>query len=138
MKKILGFLAFLFLLSCDNSTVNNNPFLPNYTVNFTVNLNLPEGQNLLIPGGTETFNQGIRGVVIYYVGGEVYRAFDLACPHIELQDCSQMTVENLFMTCPCDEERFQLTNGAPENGAINYAAKSYFVTKSDPILRITN
>ena len=139
MKKIVVFLAFLSLFACDNTIVDNNPYLPNFTVNFTVNLNLPEAINLQ-SGGSATFNQGIRGVVIYHVGIDSYRAFDLACPHLELQDCSRMTVTNgdLFMTCPCDDERFQLLNGAPESGNISYAAKSYNVTKDGNILRITN
>ncbi len=138
MKNLFLLLLFITLLSCDDDS-NNSTFLPNATVNFTVNLNLSEGNNLLIPGGHAVFsNRGIRGVVVYRRSADLFVAFDLACPHINLQDCSTMTVGALFMTCPCDNERFQIIDGAPENGNIQHAARFYNVTLNGNLLRITN
>lgn len=138
MKYFLFIFMTFGLFSCGNS-VDDNQFLPHINVDFTVNLNLSEGINLQVPGGHETFaNQGLRGVVIFRRNIDLFVAFDLACPHIELQDCSTMTVGALFMTCPCDNERFQLTDGAPESGEVNESAIFYNVTKNGDILRITN
>lgn len=138
MKNFFVFLLLMSLLSCDDS-FENNDFLPNVPVNFTVNLNLSEGLNLQIPGGQETFlGQGIRGVVIYRLNLDTFVAFDLACPHLELQSCSTMTVDALFMTCPCDNERFQLTNGASEDGSVSESARFYTTRLSGNILTVNN
>ncbi len=138
MKNLLFICLFLGIVSCGKSD-DNNQFLPNFPVNFTVNLNLAEGIDLQVPGGSKVFaNEGIRGVVVFRQNIDIFVAFDLACPHIELQDCSTMTVGSLFMTCPCDDQRFQLTNGAPENGNINESARFYNVTLNGSILRVSN
>ena len=138
MKNLLLSFLFFGILSCGESD-DNNQFLPNIPVNFTINLNLAEGIDLQVPGGSKVFlNEGIRGVVVFRQNIDLFVAFELACPHIELQSCSTMTVGALFMTCPCDESRFQLTNGAPENGNINESARFYGVTKNGNILTVSN
>lgn len=138
MKNLFLLFVFITLFSCDSDD-NNNTFLPNARVDFTVNLNLSEGNNLLVPGGHAVFsNRGIRGVVVYRRSADLFVAFDLACPHVNLQNCSTMTVGALFMSCPCDDERFQLTDGAPENGDVQHAARFYNVSLSGTILRITS
>lgn len=138
MKNLLLICFFFGIISC-GSTDDNNQFLSNVPVNFTINLNLAEGIDLQVPGGSKVFaNEGIRGVVVFRQNIDLFVAFDLACPHIELQDCSTMTVGSLFMTCPCDDQRFQLTNGAPENGSINESARFYNVTKNGSILRVSS
>ena len=138
MKNLLLICLFSGMISCGNSD-DNNQFLPNIPVNFTINLNLAEGIDLQVPGGSKVFaNEGIRGIVVFRQNIDVFVAFDLACPHIEIQNCSTMTVGSLFMTCPCDDQRFQLTDGAPENGNINESARFYNVSLNGSILRISN
>jgi nitrite reductase/ring-hydroxylating ferredoxin subunit len=139
MKKYILIILLFGLFFCDN-TDDNNQFLPNVPVNFTVNLNLSEGIDLQVPGGQAIFeNKGISGIVVIRQNIDLFIAFDLACPHLEpFQDCSTMTVGTLFMVCPCDNERFQLTNGAAENGEITESARVYNVTRNGDIIRITN
>ncbi len=136
MKYLVSLLFLLYFSSCDSDTVDTS-FLPNVPVNVQINLNLPEYQNLLIGGGFSYANGGIRGLIIYN-SGLGYVAFDRACPHITLQTCSTMDVESIFMVCPCDNERFQINDGAPENGNILQAARYYNVTKSGNILTISS
>jgi nitrite reductase/ring-hydroxylating ferredoxin subunit len=134
MKRFILLAFFMSLLSCSDN-IDNNQFLPNVNVDVTIDLNLPQFINLQVAGGFAFASGGIRGLVIYN-NGIGFVAFDRACPHLELQSCSVMTVESLFMVCPCDGERFQLIDGAPENGDIQQSARFYNVTRSGDILRI--
>ncbi len=138
MKNILlTIILFITFVSCLDDNVDSNRFLPNVSVNQTIDLNLPQYVNLHITGGYAYAEGGIRGLIIYNTGTG-YVAFDRACPHIELQACSTMEVDDsgLFMVCPCDDERFQIINGAPENGNIRYSARAYTVTINGSILTI--
>ena len=143
MKYLIILLTSLSLLSCKDDFVDNNKYLPNISVNFSVDLNLPEGNALLTPGGFAIFdnqNQGIRGVIVFNNGLDNYVAFDLACPHIPLQECSKMTFNagDLYLKCPCDGEKFSKLDGSPANPNIQYAARMYIVTKSGNTLFIHN
>ncbi|MCF6351156.1 MAG: Rieske 2Fe-2S domain-containing protein [Flavobacteriaceae bacterium] len=139
MKYLFYTILFLSLISCGDTT-DNNQTLPYKLVDFTVNLNLSEGINLNTNGGQDQFlNQGLKGVLIIRRSDTNFIAFEMACPHLDLQDCSRMTVGSLFMTCPCDEERFQLLDdGVAENGNISQNLRNYNVIRSGDILRITN
>lgn len=137
--KNLFFLFFIFILfSCDD-TVDDNQYLPNVPVSITIDLNLPEGQQLLIDRYKIFTQKGVKGVYLKVISNTNFLAFDLACPHITLQDCSTMSIsgDSLYMVCPCDSKRFQVLDGAPENGGIN-PARQYNVTVSGSILRITS
>ena len=140
MKQTLLLFLLLFY-SCNDDYTDNNTYLPNVQVNFTINLNLPEGNDLLISGGHKIFyDRGIKGVIVFNNGLDNYIGFDLACPHINLQDCSTMTFEqsDLYLTCPCDEEQFSKLNGAPKNGEIQHAARRYIVSKNGNLLTVRN
>ncbi len=135
MKYVFYLFFILGLISCGDTT-DNNPNLPNVNVNFTVDLNLPQNNNLIIGGHVIYQSVGVRGIVVDF-NGLTYSAVDLACPHKELQNCSTMTVDNPFVVCPCDNERFQIFDGASVND-IGYSARTYQVAKNGNILRISN
>ena len=83
MKKLLLlFVVTPFLLSCSNNGFNNNnPYLPNYTVNIQIDLNLPQYSNLkFVSNAIFIPNDGIRGVFVFNTGSG-YNAFDAACPN---------------------------------------------------------
>ncbi|MEE9350481.1 MAG: hypothetical protein V3U80_10575 [Flavobacteriaceae bacterium] len=134
MKQFFILVLFLGLFSCDSDEVDTT-YLPNVSVNEEVNLNLPQFQDLLIGGGFAYANGGIEGLIIYNTGIG-YVAFDRACPHIPLQQCSTMSVDGIYMVCPCDDKRFQINNGAPEDGTIHQSARFYNVTQNGNILVI--
>jgi len=142
MKKIgISIMFFVFLLSCKDDYIDGNTYLPNVNVNFSVNLLLPEGSDLLVSGYKEFYGlgKGIKGVIIFFDGLN-YTAFDLACPHMPIQDCSTMTFSqtDLFMNCPCDGEEFSKIDGSPRNPEIRQAARAYLVTKNGNTLYVRN
>ena len=139
MKKTVLVLILISLLSCKDDYVDGNTFLPNVSVNFTINLLLAEGNDLLVYGSKEFPSKGIKGVIVFYDGLN-YTAFDLACPHVPLQGCSTMTFSqsDLFMKCPCDGEEFSKIDGSPRNPDIRQSARAYIVTKNGNTLYVRN
>lgn len=139
MKHFLLLLIVISLTNCDK-TENYDDVLPYKTVNFIVYFNNPEYNGLEIPGvWKETTSYGVKGVLIYNFNGS-FKAFDLACPHLDPATCSKMTFDgSLFLTCPCDAARFSIYDGSPQTNGINYRAREYHVERlNDSQLRISN
>ncbi len=140
MKKIFLLTLISFLFSCedDDSVGYNNPYLPNYSVNFTVNMTLPSFSSLNFASNgvlISTAGIGIRGVIVFNTGNG-YTAFDAACPNQPLSDCSTMQLSGIMAICPCDEAQYNLFTGIAEGK--NYTLKPYRVEQNGNILRIYN
>ncbi|THF48792.1 hypothetical protein E6C50_13655 [Flavobacterium supellecticarium] len=140
MKKYL-FLLFLtaFIGSCSKDSVvnNNNPYLPNYPVSLTINLNLPAYSSLQFTNGYAYVSgpaAGIRGIILFRTGTGIV-AFDRACPNQALSDCSTMDVEGIEAVCSCDNVKYNLYTGI---GNAQYPMKQYRVEKTGDIVRVYN
>lgn len=139
MKQLLYILLIVFLTTCDKEEQYND-LLPYQTVDFVANMNLPQYSELLIPGqSVVTDDYGIKGVLIYNFNGS-YKAFDLACPHLDPATCQKMSFDGaLFLECFCDDSKFSIYDGSPQTNGVEYWAREYHVTKLNDInLRITN
>lgn len=140
MKKYIVLLILPFLMACEKDSVaNNNPYLPNYNVNYTVNLNLPSNNNLLNTAGGVLINTagvGIRGIFVFNTGNNVYVAYDAACPNQALSDCSSMTLNGINAVCPCDGAEYSLFTGL-SNGK-DYPMKPYRTEVIGNTIRIYN
>jgi nitrite reductase/ring-hydroxylating ferredoxin subunit len=113
MKKIIVAILFISItLGCDSGSINNNnPYLPKYPVDLTINLNLPQYSNLQFASNfVVDYSQGVRGIVIFNTGSG-FNAFDIACPNQDLSTCSTMTFSGINGTCPCDGAEYSLFNG---------------------------
>lgn len=141
MNKLLYIFFFIILLGCENQTPND--ILPDTQVNVTIDLNLPSYQNLLVHGGwaftPTTAGYGIKGILIYNQGG-TYLAYERACPHLEVNSCSAMTFDGLYLKCTCDNSIFNpFTGGNSETAGVSYSAREYHVqVVGNAALRITN
>lgn len=143
MKKYIFFFFLICLtISCskDKQVNSGNPFLPNYPVDITVNLNLPEYNNLQFVSNAVYINNGIagiRGVFVFNAGSNNYLAFDAACPNQALGSCSTMTINGIKAVCPCDDVEYSFFTGlAPGK---QYAMKQYRVQQVNPsTLKIFN
>ncbi|MHC5309062.1 hypothetical protein ACYSNM_03125 [Myroides sp. LJL116] len=81
MKNVLLLLIIsLFITGCSSDQIGNfNPYLPAQPVNFSLNLNNPDANDVKNPNGIYiTPNYGISGLFIRNAGG-YFAAFDLAC-----------------------------------------------------------
>src|SRR5687768_17000633 len=105
MKKFLPLLFFIcFLSSCDkDSGSSKNPFIPNYSFSFEINMSLPAYSQLQYPSNAIYYGSGgARGVIIFNTGSG-YVAFDAACPNQPLAECSTMQIDAINAVCLCDD-----------------------------------
>jgi nitrite reductase/ring-hydroxylating ferredoxin subunit len=142
MKKIVLLLIFsVFLSGCDNESFNNfNPNIPNYTFTVDINTDLPLYGSLKFPGNGVYISQGnagVRGIIVFSIGGGGYNAFDAACPNQALSSCSTMIVQGSNALCPCDEELYNLFTGLGGEG-LEFPMKRYRVEVNGPIVRVYN
>ncbi len=139
MKKYIFLLVIPLLFCCEKDSVQkNNPFLPNYNVNYDVNMNLPTFNNLNFPGNgvlITTAGVGIRGIFVFN-SGSGYVAFDAACPNQTLSDCSSMVLNGINAKCPCDDAEYSLFTG--QSTGKPYPMKQYRTEVNGNIIRIYN
>lgn len=140
MKKYI-LLLFLtaFLGSCSKDSVvnNNNPYLPNYPVSLTININLPAYSSLRFTNGYAYVSgpaAGIRGIILFKTGTGIV-AFDRACPNQSLSDCSTMDVDGIYAVCSCDNRKYSLYTGIGDG---QYPMKQYRVEQTGDMLRVYN
>jgi len=136
------------LFGCDsNSPINNNPYLPNYSVNVEINMNLPAYSLLKSVVNAIYFpNEGVRGIFVFNTGSG-YIAFDAACPNQALGSCSTMNFKKLdpvdplkidktTVVCSCDGAEYSLFSGQSKGKP--YALKQYRVEVYGDLLRVYN
>ena len=130
-------MSFPILFGCStNSPNNNNPYLPNYTVNVAINMNLPQFSVLSTPINAIYFpDQGVRGLFIFNTGSG-YVAFDAACPNQALSACSTMTIKGIMAVCACDNAEYSLFTGQAKGK--QYPLKQYRVEVNENLLRVYN
>ena len=137
MKKILLLTLFVTaLISCsDSERSNKNPYIPNYSVNLSVDMNLPAYSNLkFVSNGIIVPNFGAKGVIIFNAGNG-YTAFDAACPNQDLTSCTAMTIEGINAVCSCDKTEYSLFTGLGEK---EYPLKQYKVQVTGTVIHVYN
>ncbi|MDC1313202.1 hypothetical protein N8X76_04260, partial [Flavobacteriaceae bacterium] len=103
MKNIYcGMLLFFTLLGCGNdedSLRQFNPYLIDPQVNTSINLNLPQYNDLKFPGGSAIItSQGIRGIVVYRLNEDLFTAYEITDPNHVPSNCSRMTINGIEAT----------------------------------------
>ncbi|MDB0062638.1 hypothetical protein N9F27_00925, partial [Crocinitomicaceae bacterium] len=96
----------------------NNPHpVPSYTLDITIDINLPSYINLTGVSGYAYVNGGSRGVIVYRRGIDDFVAFDRHSPADVNGDCPQpLTPDvNNFLTLldTCNTASFSLYDGSP-------------------------
>lgn len=138
--KNLTFVIFIFIIcGCSKDRVsNNNPFIPNVPVNYSIDLNLPQYNNLKFPSNgmlITDINAGYNGLIVFNTGSG-YNAFDANCPNLSLSTCSRLTINGIEAICPCDNVKYDLFTGTSPGQ--KYNLKFYRVEASGNIIRIYN
>lgn len=116
MKRFFSIIVLLlFCLSCekDHNSVNNNPYIPNYSFEININMNFPQYSSLQFPSNAVYVNAagvGVRGVIVFNTGSG-YVAYDAACPNQPLTDCSTMSINGINAVCSCDNAEYSLFTG---------------------------
>lgn len=137
MKKIwLLILLVSVLLACsDHERSNKNPYIPNYTVNLSVDMNLPAYSNLkFVSNAVIVPNYGAKGIIVFNAGSG-YNAFDAACPNQEITSCVAMTIDGINAACSCDKTSYSLFTGL---GGKEYPLKQYKVQVTGTVIHVYN
>jgi len=141
MKKITVFsLISLLFLSCSKKDDNNSNcnFLQNVGVNTSLNLNLPQYNDLnFISNPVYISGQGNGGLIVTNTGTG-FVALDAADPNHMLNTCSILTISGLEGICGCvDANKYSLFTGQPlENPDLRCGLKAYRAELSGNILII--
>lgn len=140
MKKILFLLILTpFLITCDSEDFNNNnPYLPNYSFSFDIDLNLPSNSSLNFISNGIYYNGpglGVRGIIVFNAGNGTFNAFDAGCPNQPLAACSTMTINGVDAVCSCDSQSYSLFTGL---GNLEYPMKRYRVDVNGTTIRVFN
>jgi hypothetical protein len=135
MKKLIIF-SFLsaVIFGCSKSDDNNDNcnFLLNIGVNTSLNLNLPQYNDLNFISNP-IYVQGFgNGGLIVTNTGTGFVAYDAADPNHIPNSCSIITINGLEGICGCDDaNKYSLFTGQPlENPSLRCGLKSYRATIS--------
>ncbi|PIF32738.1 nitrite reductase/ring-hydroxylating ferredoxin subunit [Flavobacterium sp. 9] len=137
MKKICLIIVFVSVLfSCsDNNKSNKNPNIPNYSVNLSIDMNLPSYSNLKFASNAVIVpNYGAKGIIVFNAGSG-YNAFDAACPNQAITACTAMTIDGINAVCSCDKSSYSLFTGL---GGKEYPLKQYRVEVSGTVIHVYN
>lgn len=146
MKRFLILCCVLVaFLSCnsDDDGANNNPFIPNALVQFQINLNLPQFDNLNFAGGSTYIANGggVRGFFVFNLSGDQFLAWEASCPNHIPNSCSTMEINGVLAMCDCEDYEYSLANGQllnPVEGADSFPMVNYRTTKSGNVVTVSN
>jgi nitrite reductase/ring-hydroxylating ferredoxin subunit len=134
MKKyfIISLLMVLFANCSQDKNRNVNPYLPDYSFSYPINLNLPSFSGLtsnINPVYLNAQGLGVKGIIVLRISDTEYRAWEAACPNQYPSDCSTMKITGLDAKCDCDNQKYNLFTGV---GTGQYTMKPYQVEILNP------
>ena len=128
---IVATISLVFLFGCDKDS--QHP-VPNVFVDFRINLEFTYELNSI--GGWANFTGGYRGIVIYRLSADEFRAFDRACTY-NVYDRVVVNDPPIAECTEC-ESTYLLTDGSVVNGPASYPLKQYRTTFNHPYIYISN
>ncbi len=146
MKTLILFTAAIVLMlqACKKT---NSP-IPSVPVDVYIYLNQPLYTNLKVPGGWVYVQGGVKGLIVYNTGNDLFRAYDRACTYDPSTTCSSVTVTTDNITAvdsccvgdACCNSKYIITDGGPISGLSTIALFQYrtFLNADGTELHITN
>ncbi|WP_108804864.1 hypothetical protein [Aquimarina sp. Aq107] len=144
MKKIIlvVFISALILSCSSDDGRSSNPNLPSIGFNHTVNLDLPQFNELKFPGNFEVIRiegVGIKGVIIYNIDNTLYSAFELSDPNITPSSCSALSVTGIRAESNCgNDNAYEIINGQQLEGEGGFPLLRYQIRREGNILVVSN
>lgn len=141
MKHFFLLISLVFLTACSrNNSDENCKFLVNARVDATINMNLPQYNQLQFTSNSVYIaNQGNKGIIVMNTGSG-FRAWDAADPNHEQTNCSLLTINGANAVCGCvDANTYSLfTGGSVGTPQLRCGLKEYRVSRSGNTLIVTN
>lgn len=137
MNRLIAVIAAILLLACEGD-VNVSP-VPNVPVDVEVNLNDIDNVDLKQIGGYIYVPGGVRGIIVYRLSQNEYKAYDRNCTFQSEDACATVSfhASGFYIEDTCCESVFDL-NGFPTGGPAEFPLKEYRISQSNNILFITN
>ena len=110
--KLLLLLFIFFLAACREDDEDQR--VPRIATDIPINLNLPEYQVLLNPGGWIYLTGGSRGIIVYRVNNDEFAAFDRHCTYNVPEACRVSVDEESGITAidtQCCGSTFEIITG---------------------------
>jgi nitrite reductase/ring-hydroxylating ferredoxin subunit len=138
MAKYLRLLSLcLVLMSCNS---DQQSVIPNVTVNLRVNLDDPNNLALNTIGSVQTFEGGVRGIIVYRKAQAEFKAFDRNCTYNPTDSCAIVELDSNLssVVCRCCNSKFYLIDGSVNRGPANTSLKEYRTSLQGRDLYISN
>ena len=146
MKSFVTLITITLLLL--HGCKKNNSVIPTVPVDIYVYLNQPLYTNLKVPGGWVYLSGGVKGIIVYNSGNDLFKAYDRACTYDPATSCSSVTVTTDNVTAvdsccsgdACCKSKYIITDGGPITGLSTVALFQYrtFLNADGTQLHITN
>jgi len=142
-KKFLLLFILINIFYCSNDEFDRNPYLYEISFSHSINLNLPEYDNLNFAGGSKFIPYGgINGLLVFNINGNDIFAWEASCPNHELKPCSQLSIEGLLAVCQCNNNKYSLATGQllmeKTGNSSQYPLLNYRVERSANTVIISN
>lgn len=130
----------MFLLSFISSCIDRNDYIRDVYVNIEIPLNQPEYSDLDAIGNSIFISGGVKGIIIYHLNVNDYRAFDRNCTFEPSTECAYIDyINSTIASCSCCESKYLIDqDGVTANGPALLPLKQYYTSYSGGILKITN
>lgn len=117
--------------------------MPRFATDITINLNLPEYNALINPGGWLYLTGGSRGIIVYRISNDEFVAYDRHCTYNVPQRCRVSVIEDSGITAKDEEccgSVFDLYTGGVLEGPAQLGLQSFrtFYNSDTRTLRIFN
>lgn len=142
MKTNLYWIFVLISLNFFSCGHDDSP-VPDFWVDFQVNIHNADFSALQNPGGWVYVSGGYNGIFLYNFDGNTYYAYDRACTddiaHAPLvYDEKKHELRHADTTANCNSRYTVLLHGAVTYGSAKYPLKEYNVTAYGGKLRVTS
>ena len=136
MKIRILALLYLLFLSCQKE----EDYIQNVIVDINLNLTLPEFSELQTIGNYVFIPGGVKGIIVYYQGFDIYKTYDRNCSYEPSLSCAKIdSVNSTIAICNCCDSKFLLgQNGQTIGGPALLPLKQYPNTFLGDFLHIYN
>ncbi|HQV00459.1 MAG: hypothetical protein JNK61_08610 [Bacteroidia bacterium] len=145
---IIRLTFFISVFACLTGCKKNQGLIDNVPVDILIYLNQPAYVKLQTPGGWAYLNGGVKGIIVYNAGGNIFRAYDQSCTYDPNSSCSKVmvTADNITAvdSCcggdACCKSKYSIGNGEPLAGSSTNALVQYrtFLSADGSQLSIVN
>ena len=134
--RILALFCLLFF-SCQKE----KDYIQEVIVDIDLNLTLPEFSDLQTVGNYIFINGGVKGIIVYHQGFDIYKTYDRNCSFEPSLSCARIdSVNSSIAMCTCCNSIFLLgeQNGETIDGPALLPLKQYQNTHTGDFLHIYN